>query len=294
MTKVPDNFLKPVASPQGYIQFRIRRATLYGALFSLLVHLLLLSTLLNLFQQPINSGEPPSPLQIVLAPATHPQMPTQPKPPEPLPREPEPKRVKPSPQKPVQHTSPLTAPIATPNNPPVIETPTKNAPPTPTKTSPPAMDFASFVNAKQQRRQAEEEAARQENALAAAQERGPTEEEQRLANLKRNINPGVNGVFQILKREPRTIDFAFRGWTEWSNSRREVFEVTVGLDEDIERATVRKMIELIRRYYKTDFNWESQRLGRVVVLSARNEDSEGLEEFLMREFFEARGRGFAP
>ena len=45
------------------------------------------------------------------------------------------------------------------------------------------------------------------------------------------------------------------------------------------------MIELIRRYYKGDFNWESHRLGRVVVLSAAPEHNDELEAYLMREFF---------
>ena len=46
-----------------------------------------------------------------------------------------------------------------------------------------------------------------------------------------------------------------------------------------------RMIELIRTHYSGDFRWESHRLGRVVVLSARPEDNEGLEDFLVREFF---------
>ena len=48
---------------------------------------------------------------------------------------------------------------------------------------------------------------------------------------------------------------------------------------------VRRMIELIRTHYTGDFNWESHRLGRVVVLSARPDDQRGLEDFLMQEFF---------
>jgi len=51
---------------------------------------------------------------------------------------------------------------------------------------------------------------------------------------------------------------------------------------------VRRMIELIRTHYKGDFKWESHRLDRVVTLSARPEDSEGLEDFLLREFFGAQ------
>ena len=45
------------------------------------------------------------------------------------------------------------------------------------------------------------------------------------------------------------------------------------------------MIEIIRRHYNGDFNWESQRLDRVITLSARTADTEGLEEFLVKEFF---------
>jgi hypothetical protein len=84
----------------------------------------------------------------------------------------------------------------------------------------------------------------------------------------------------------RTAQFLFRAWRiDSSNPRREVIEVTAGPDGDIQRAVARKMIELIREYHKEDFNWESFRLDRVVVLSARPEDSRGVEDFLIREFF---------
>jgi hypothetical protein len=84
----------------------------------------------------------------------------------------------------------------------------------------------------------------------------------------------------------RTAQFLFRAWRiDSSNPRREVIEVTAGPDGDIHRAVARKMIELIREYHKEDFNWESFRLDRVVVLSARPEDSRGVEDFLIREFF---------
>ncbi|MNC97247.1 hypothetical protein D3C83_148520 [compost metagenome] len=48
---------------------------------------------------------------------------------------------------------------------------------------------------------------------------------------------------------------------------------------------VRRMIELIRSHYQGDFHWESHRLGRTVVLSARRPDQRALEDFLLREFF---------
>jgi len=107
-----------------------------------------------------------------------------------------------------------------------------------------------------------------------------------MANIMRNLQPaGTNGIFQILNLSVRTARFSFRAWTsDASNPRRETIDVDAGPGGNIELAVVRRMIELIRAYYKGDFNWESQRVGRV-VLSARKEDSAQLEDFLMREFF---------
>jgi hypothetical protein len=49
---------------------------------------------------------------------------------------------------------------------------------------------------------------------------------------------------------------------------------------DVELAIIRGMIGLIREHYKGDFNWQSYRLGKVIVLSARVEDNAALEDFL--------------
>jgi hypothetical protein len=46
------------------------------------------------------------------------------------------------------------------------------------------------------------------------------------------------------------------------------------------------MIAIIREYEQQDFVWESRRLGRSLMLSARQRDNAGLEQFLMQEFFE--------
>ena len=107
-----------------------------------------------------------------------------------------------------------------------------------------------------------------------------------MSNVKRNLAAGTSGIFQIISIESRSAAFSFRGWTNDSgNSRREYVQVEIGTNSSIEIAIVRRMIELIRRYYKGNFNWESQRLDRTVVLSARVEDNEGLETFMMKEFF---------
>jgi hypothetical protein len=153
----------------------------------------------------------------------------------------------------------------------------------------PPTDLMAYVNAVRERRRAAEMSAERENAQARANERVPSADEIRMANIRRNLQPqGTSGVFQIVSMSTRTGKFSFRGWTTGSsNARRELIEVDAGSNGDVERAIVHSMIELIRKYYKGDFNWESQRLNRMVILSARMEDNAGLEDFLIREFFGA-------
>ena len=148
-------------------------------------------------------------------------------------------------------------------------------------------DLMSYINAARERNRAAEMSAEREYAEARAKERGPSADEIRMAKIMRNLQPqGTNGVFQIISVGDRTARYSFRGWTkDASSARREVIEVDAGPNGDVEREIVRSMITLIRRYYKDFFNWESQRLDRVVVLSARMEDNAGLEDFLIREFF---------
>ena len=156
-------------------------------------------------------------------------------------------------------------------------------------TSPPAMDFLAMLNAK---RRASEEGAVRANAEALAASREPNADEIATANINRNLQSssrgrdGTNGIFQILSKGTRTATFSFRGWTtDPNNNWRQVIDVDAGLHGDVELAIVRRMIELIRTHYQGDFNWESHRLGRVVRLSAREEDNATLEAFLAREFF---------
>ena len=179
---------------------------------------------------------------------------------------------------------PRAAPEPLPRNPvPSEPQPTAPQPALPLNLEPPPeaapTDMMSYVNAARARRQAEE------RDSAGAQQ--PSAEERRTANIRRNLQPmGTNGIFQILDLQPRTARFSFRAWTtNASNPRRETITVDAGPGGDIELAVVRRMIELIRNYYKGDVNWESQRLGQVVVISAREADTAELEEFLKREFF---------
>ncbi len=171
--------------------------------------------------------------------------------------------------------------------PPPVPQATPAPAPAPVPPAPP-MDMLAMVNARRERRRAAE-AARMGSGSPYAL---PDEtDDSALAAINRNLDSlgrddGTGGVFQILTKGTYTAMFAFNGWQADSRRHwREVIEVRAGPGGDIERAIVRRMIELIRTHYAGDFNWESRRLGRVVVLSARPEDSAGLEDFLIREFF---------
>ncbi|MDP3281641.1 MAG: hypothetical protein U1D41_07215 [Nitrosomonas sp.] len=147
-------------------------------------------------------------------------------------------------------------------------------------------DLSDYINQAKARRRAEGFIDNDDMAANTATPQ-PTADEIRMANVRRNLQtPGTSGIFQILRIGPRTAEFSFRAWTTGqSNPRLQTIQVDAGPDGNVELAMIRRMIQLIREHYKEDFNWESHRLHRVVVLSAREKDSAGLEDFLMREFF---------
>ncbi len=164
-------------------------------------------------------------------------------------------------------------------------------PPQPRPPPIPELDMAAMIQARQAQRRAAQSA-------APRSQMEPTPDQLAQANINRNLHmdrgEGVGGVFEILRKGTRTAEFAFNGWRPDTERRwREVIEVDAGVGGDIERAIVRRMIDLIRGHYTGDFRWESHHLGRVVVLSARPQDQDGLEEFLVREFFgqPTMGRG---
>lgn len=255
-----------------------RRSIAIGICLSLLLHMLLLflSAPSPTTGELVASQQTKGPLVVRLIHA-------EPIPPVPA-VAPEPERI-PEPA-PLRRRNPVIALPKPPQRPPIaVERPVEPAP-TP---QPLALDFMAMINAK---RQATEEAAARANAEARANSREPSAEDMALANINRNLQTnsrdrdGTSGVFQILSKGTRIAQFSFRGWTTDSrNDWRQVIDVDAGLHGDIELAIVRKMIELIRTHYQGNFNWESHRLGRVVVLSARMEDNTALEAFLLREFF---------
>jgi hypothetical protein len=159
----------------------------------------------------------------------------------------------------------------------------------PVKVEEPLPDMASMLNAARERRQQSEAAAAAENQAAQQGQRGQSAQEIAEANVKRSMQrasgqDGTSGVFQITSKSVRMGTFTFRGWKVNSNGWKQTIEVDAGLGGNIDLAMVRKMIEIIRTHYKGDFRWESNRLGRVVNLSARVEDSAELEAFMLEEF----------
>lgn len=289
-TRQPVWLTQPLSD--GYI--RIPRNMLLAAIVSLLVHVLLLFFLYrqHLFDQEVSIPLPQGPLVVNLQrPAPpHVETPAQPVLPEPLPPEtPKPKRRPPTPvSKPRVQPQPqrLTPPTITAKEPSKASPLPTEAAPAPAPSPPPKPaaldpsqfpDMAAYVRAMREQRH------------AVGDSDGDTgQDEIKKANLKHPS--GTNGVFQILSMDAHSARLSFLGWKgEFSYSRRETYEVDAKIGEDIHRAIVRKMIEIIRRYYDGDFNWESPRLGRVVVLSARLQDNDGLEDFLMQEFFVTPG-----
>jgi len=261
----------------------IRQRTLTGVLVTLLLHALLLFLIMHLDPRIVikpqgNEGaisyiDMSSPKKTTVARVEAPKH-TEP-------------AASPSQRQQVNHSRPTPRPV--PPTPPPVEDKTaihaETPPPSPPVAVPEATDMASYVAAMKARRQAAEQVGR--NPEDGPQ---PSADDVRMANIRRNLQPGTSGIFQIVNMSMHSAQFTFRGWTtSRNNSHLELIEVEAGPNEDIQRAIVKKMIALIRRYYKGDFDFESQRLGRVVSLSARIEDTAGLEDFLMREFFNVRG-----
>ncbi|NOT65141.1 MAG: hypothetical protein HOP06_03750 [Methylotenera sp.] len=269
------------------IRINISRNTLIAFIISILLHALILA-----FITPIlfdNASAPRQTIEVSLAPkpvvtppAAMPNEPPQTKPEPKLktqPKAPKVIAVKPKAEPPVFSVPDAPIPKPEPAPQPPKETPTTESAPT---------DMASYVKQQQAKRNAFEADAARQNAEAAAREIGPSAEQVRDERIKNNFKNGTNGIFEITSLSGRHAAFSFKGWTnDYSNARRESFEVEAATGQDVRLVMIKKMIVLIRKHYQGDFNWESQRLGRTVVQSARLEDNAGLEDFMMMEFFGA-------
>lgn len=292
----------PVERDQ-YIEFRIRRRTLYALIFSLLLHLVLFfGFIMPTMDQGEESNEEGGQKELVVSLSQPEKKPQQEMAPPPASAPPPPAVSQPKPSKKPRQQPKAEPRVITGKDKPVPQQtaePKTPTPPTPARPAPPRpqepdpnqySDMSSYMNAMREYRSATDTnyAAMMENQRAQRESgsKSLSEEERRSETIKKNLSSGASGVFRILNMSNYTSTFEFRGWVnDFSTAKREVFQIEAKAGEDIQRATVRKMIELIRRHYSGDFNWESRQLGRVVILSARTEDSAGLEDFLIKEFF---------
>ena len=290
----------------GEIHLTIRKSTLIAVVVSILLHVLILlylHPLINIEQTPPNRNQPLS--VRLISPETDAQLPAEPiQTPTPLPKVESKPKAKPKQPKqrsqPVEQQDKVISLPATEKMPdwmvpesakvtPKRDKKPDTALPEPAPEAP--TDMASYVAAQRAKRAAAQGVS--PDIWQDAQTNTMTESERRDAIIQRNLQMGVNGLFQIMNISEQQAQFNFKGWTNSiSSAKQEVIQVEVPPGEDIHIAVVRRMISLIRRYHQKDFNWESQRLGRVVVLSARKEDNAGLEEFLMKEFFGEAGKRF--
>jgi hypothetical protein len=273
------------------IRINISRNTLIALVFSLLIHALILFLVVPHIQFDNTSAPLPTAMEVSLAPPKPAEVivPIEKPLEEPI-QKPVTKRkvTKVITRKPSRDSKPPTFSvpdvIATPQPTPEITPLKENTKEENTKDAP--TDMASYVKARQAQRQVSEADAAKQNAEAAAREIGPSAEQIRDERIKNNFKNGANGIFEITSLSGRHAAFSFKGWTnDYSNARRESFEVEASTGQDVRLVMIKKMIALIRQHYQGDFNWDSQRLGRVVTKSARPEDNAGLEDFMMMEFF---------
>ena len=282
-----------LAKPRGDrpIRIHVSRNTLLALLISIVLHVLVLWLVFPKIT--IKTAPKPTAIEVSLAPKKTAPVP------EPIPVQsevtPEPQKPVPNKkviaQKPANKTSKpkvsdfsvpktMTAPLPSPQQEPV---PAKPAP-RPSNEAP--TDMAEYIAQQRAKRDLSELDASRQNAAAAAAEQDPSEEAKRDARIKNNFNNGTNGIFEIINLSSNSASFSFLGWTSSvSNAHREFFEVEAKNGQDVRLVMIRRMITLIRVHYQGDFDWQSQRLGRTIIKSARAEDSAELEDFLMQEFF---------
>ncbi|XYJ10195.1 hypothetical protein ACSUZJ_22950 [Telluria sp. B2] len=262
-----------------------RRTSRTGLAVTILLHLLLVALYFYEPERPEKKARPPSGGEIVyVAPLA--------KPPPPQAQAPQ-KTSKPSknpsqPRLSTPRVERLPDTITLPEEKPVIvdKAPPPEPKPEPKAEEAPPMDMAEYIARRRAQRGATEPSPSEEESEAARGTRNALANIAAINNRGRDDSNQSGGIFSISNRTFHSMDLKFRGWNP-SFKRRWLTSVTVeqGSEPDVETAVVKKMIELIRREKSGDFEWESHRLGRVVTMSARPQDTAELQAFLMKEMF---------
>ncbi len=242
---------------------------------SLLVHLLALYIFTLFPKQPSLVDANNQPFDVTLA---SPEPPQPKAPPEPVKQTAPKLSSKPTQQSRILTQQPPPVPAANPFNipqqptPPRPVTPPAPGPAVPSTPNQPT-DLAAYMKAQRAKRGETEDSATAVDEQSQASSTPPPS--------------GVHGAFQITRMDNRTATYTFRGWNgEMSFTHQETYAIEAPMGGDIRLEIVRSQIAIIRRYYSGDFTFYSERLQRVVTLSARKSDTAGLEDFLMKEYFE--------
>lgn len=277
------NWLKPKQRDQV---LHISARLVWAIVFSLILHAIVFWGFVLDLLKPDQEAQP-QPLSIVLN-----TPPKAPKVNKPVPPPIEKQRAKPAPPEhvrpppPKQNPAPKVLHSDHQDTPFKLPTPPVSPPIEPIAPKPPVEDFSSMIKRRQTERYPNEMAARAANEAAAAAERGPSEDERRTQTIMNNLKSGSNGLFQIRRMDAYNATFSFKGWTnDFNAANTHYYEVEARSGEDVRLVMIRRMIAIIREHYTGNFDWYSNRLARSITLSARLEDSAGLEDFLMREFF---------
>jgi hypothetical protein len=247
---------------------------------SILIHVLALWVLLPRLDLARKSlrGDPRAQLNVDLAPLPSPP---------PAPR-----------SSPKRETRPAPAPPVIALDRPAPDIPASPVSPIEAPARPPAAnDLASYIEARRRARTESSPSPFQGRASDAPPVEDDNARSERIvaSNLDSKRVPSFGndptkggGVFVIQQLRFDRAEFLFYGWNkDIRRNALQPIEVRKGNNSDIRIAVVRRMIEIIRENEQGDFIWESRRLGRNVTRSARLEDNAELEDFLMRDFFDA-------
>jgi len=160
----------------------------------------------------------------------------------------------------------------------------------------PTGDLSAYIAARRSARAVLEEPLPKVPAAPPVEDANARAKRIATANLasSRNMTFGFDpsksgGMFEVKHMSIDYGEFLFLGWNRDMGRRtQQLIEVRRGNASDIRLAIVRKMIEIIRQHEPVEFVWDSQRLGRSLILSSRQRDNSGLEDFMMQEFFELK------
>lgn len=259
------------------IRIDISRNTLIAIFISIILHAIILFVVLPKPKNEPPAGLPP-PIEVSLVP------PPVVVPPEVIPEEVvQPDVPKVITQKPKPNRKPE---FTVPDAPDLPKPPEPQVEPVKPKVESPPLDMAEMIRRNQAKKYGEEYAAARQNAEAAASENGMTDSQKRDERIAKNLKGGAGGIFSSPNIRGRYATFNFNGWVNsLGNQRQQYFEVEAQPGQDVRLLVIQRMISFIRESYPGDFPWDSQRLGKVVTLSARPQDSAELENFLMVEFY---------